>query len=623
MSNGKIQRGPIPKTLAALGIVYGDIGTSPLYSMKAGFSHHTGLLPTESNVLAVTSMFFWTIILVVSVKYVIFVLRADHKGEGGILTLMSLAAARVSKKGRPIITLVGLVGVGLFLGDAVITPAVSVLSAVEGLHFVGPHLSQYVFPLAICVLIVLFSIQQVGTGGISRWFSPIMMAWFFIIGSLGFLQILREPIILNAVNPYHVFCFIRDTPKLAFISMGAVILCVTGAEALYADMGHFGRKPIQNAWLLIVLPALLLNYFGQGSLLITTPQASTNPFYLLAPSWMIIPLVGLATIATVIASQAVISGTFSVIRQAIQLGFLPRQEIRHTSDIEIGQIYLPLVNRLLLACVLIVVFIFEDSSSLTAAYGIAVTSTMLLTSILLAIVAHYRWGWSWFMVILVGLPLLLIDLGFLSSNVTKLFSGGWLPILFALVSIIIMTTWKKGRQLIQDNVDGRATSLISFLENIKIHPPVHVPGTAVFLARTTNGIPHAMVHNLKHNKVLHDNVVFLTVMTLEVPDVESVDRVCVTDLGDGFWQVVAFYGYKESPDMVDICQACSLKGLSMSLQLTSFFLSHETLLGKGKAGMSSVRESLFIWMNKNALKATDFFHIPTNRVVELGVQIEI
>lgn len=611
------------KTLAALGVVYGDIGTSPLYSLKESFSHHTGLIPTDANVLAVISMFFWTMIMVVSIKYVLLVLRADDKGEGGILTLTTLATKKLTPKGKSILTVLGLAGVGLFLGDAVITPAVSVLSAVEGLQFVGPQFSPYIFPGALIVLVMLFGIQHYGTAGIGKWFSPVMLLWFATLAILGLLEVLRTPTVLNAINPQYAFHLIASSPKLAFITLGAVILCVTGAEALYADMGHFGRKPIQNAWLMIVLPALLLNYFGQGALLLRDPSAITNPFYMLAPSWMILPLIALATLATVIASQAVISGTYSVIRQAILLGFLPRQEIRHTSEEEIGQIYLPLANWLLLACVILVVVIFQDSSRLAAAYGIAVTATMLLTTLLLAVVAHHRWGFSWFWVALVGLPLLIIDLSFFASNISKVFSGGWLPLLFALLSIVVMTTWKRGREVVQNRLDDHVMALNHFITSMKRHPPIRVPGTAMFLSRVTNGVPYAMLHNLKHNKVLHDRVVFLTIMTLEEPRVEPVDRVYLLDMGDGFWQVTAFYGFKESPSMVDICRACSLQGLPISLSMTSFFLSREVLISTNEPSMPRWREGLFMWMNKNALKATDFFHIPSNRVVELGVQIEL
>lgn len=610
-------------TLAALGVVYGDIGTSPLYALKQSFAGHMGLQPGKEEIYSIVSLFFWTIMIVVSLKYVLLVLRADNKGEGGILTLASLAARRLSSRTRAVVMLLGLAGVGLFVGDAVITPAISVLSAVEGLQIVAPDLAPFVFPIVLVVLIVLFGVQHYGTAGIGRWFGPIMLIWFATLALLGLLEIAQTPAILRAINPLYAVDFLLTNPGTAFVVLGAVVLCVTGAEALYADMGHFGRGAIQLAWGSLVMPALLLNYFGQGALLLRHPEAIENPFYLLAPAWMTLPLIVLATMATVIASQAVISGLYSVVRQAILLGFLPRQEIRYTSAHEKGQIYLPLVNWLLLGGIVLVIFWFKSSSNLAAAYGIAVTGTMVITTLLLMVVALHRWKQPLWLIGLVGVPLLLLDLAFFAANTTKFFSGGWLPVLFALLTIVVMTTWKRGRELVLDKLENKSLALQPFVDDMQLHPPLRVPGTAVFLSKSVKVAPHAILHNLKHNKVLHERVIFLTVRVKDEPWLPMEERLELTQIGAGFWQVVANFGYQETPSMAEIFQACAEHKLIVKLNNTSFFLSYEYLISTDLPGMVRWREGLFIWMNRNSSRATDFFQIPTNRVVELGMQLEL
>ncbi|WP_033136417.1 potassium transporter Kup [Aeromonas finlandensis] len=610
-------------TLAALGVVYGDLGTSPLYALKECFAGHIGLQPGPQEIFSLISLFFWTIMVVVSFKYVLLVLSADDKGEGGVLTLASLASRRLSPRARTIAMLLGLIGVGLFVGDAVITPAISVLSAVEGLEVIAPDLTPFVLPATLIVLVVLFAAQHYGTAGIGKLFGPIMLLWFGVLALLGTIEILQNPTILQAINPLYAIDFIVERPGVAFITLGAVVLCVTGTEALYADMGHFGRGAIQLAWGSLVMPALLLNYFGQGALLLRNPAAIENPFYLLAPSWMTLPLLVLATIATVIASQAVISGTYSVVRQAILLDYLPRQEIRHTSAHEIGQIYLPLVNWLLLAGVVIVILWFQTSSNLAAAYGIAVTGTMALTTLLLMVVAATCWKWPRWLIALVGVPLLLVDLTFFAANTTKFLAGGWFPILFAMLAILVMTTWKRGRELVLEKLEKKSFALTNFVDNMHYNPPLRVPGTAVFLSRSEQVVPHAMLHNLKHNKILHERVIFLTIHIKEEPWLAFHERIELKQLSEEFWQVVAYFGYKEVPSMDEIFQACAQQDLKVAMNQTSFFLSHENLVSTDIPGMARWREGLFVWMNRNALKATDFFHIPANRVVELGVLLEL
>jgi KUP system potassium uptake protein len=607
-------------TLAAMGVVYGDIGTSPLYTLSVCFA--AAHLPlNQANIFGILSLIFWAILLVVTVKYVAFILRADNRGEGGIMVLMALARRYMTGRARKSIIMLGLFGAALFYGDAIITPAVSVLSACEGLKVINPAMAEFVMPMAIVVLVGLFLLQRVGTASVGRMFGPVMLIWFIVIALLGARSILHAPQVLAAINPWYGIQFISAHHWGAFLTLGAVVLALTGGEALYADMGHFGRKPIQHAWFAIVLPALVLNYFGQGALLLLHPEAIANPFFMLAPKWGLLPLIILATFATVIASQAVISGAFSLTRQAIQLGYCPRMVIAHTSAREIGQIYLPFINWALLVAVLIVTVSFGSSESLAAAYGIAVTGTMVITSLLFFVVARVNWRWPLPLALGLTSMFLVIDLTFFSANVLKVAHGGWLPLLIGLAVFVTMNTWKLGRELLFERIREHALPLEEFIENIEQYPPTRVQGTAVFLTGTTNGVPHAMLHNLKHNKVLHERVVLLTIITEDTPYVDC--RVNVTRLSNSFWRLVAHYGFMENPDIDDIVQACKQHELTFDLMDTSFFLSRETLISTDRPGMAPWREHLFLWMSKNALRATDFFQIPTNRVVELGAQIEL
>jgi len=607
-------------TLAAMGVVYGDIGTSPLYTLSVCFS--AAQLPlTQANILGILSLIFWSILLVVTVKYVVFILRADNHGEGGIMVLMALARRALEGRARRSIIVLGLFGAALFYGDAIITPAVSVLSACEGLKVINPGMAPFVLPMAVVVLVFLFLLQRFGTASVGRMFGPVMLVWFILIGLLGAISIVKTPGVLAAINPWYGFEFILVHRWAAFLTLGAVVLALTGGEALYADMGHFGRKPIQRAWLTLVLPALVLNYFGQGALLLQHPEAISNPFFLLAPKWALLPMIILATFATIIASQAVISGAFSLTRQAIQLGYCPRMVIAHTSAREIGQIYLPFINWVLLVAVLIVTVAFGSSDSLAAAYGIAVTGTMVITSLLFFVVARINWHWP--LPLAAGLTaiFLVVDLTFFSANVLKVAHGGWLPLTIGLVVFIVMNTWKLGRELLFQRISEHALPLEDFIQNIEQYPPTRVQGSAVFLTGTTHGVPHALLHNLKHNKVLHERVVLMTINTEDVPYMGS--KVDVTQLSASFWRVVAHYGFMENPDIDDIVLACKQHDLEFDLMDTSFFLSRETLISTDRPGMAPWREHLFLWMSKNALRATDFFQIPTNRVVELGAQIEL
>ncbi len=609
-------------TLAAMGVVYGDIGTSPLYTLKECFA--TAHLPlNHDNVLGILSMIFWAILLVVTVKYVAFILRADNRGEGGIMVLMALARRYLGGPARTRIIVLGLFGAALFYGDAIITPAMSVLSAAEGLEVINDNLSSYVLPMSVAVLTGLFLLQKFGTAHVGKLFGPVMMLWFFVIGLLGLVKIIQVPGVLAAVNPYYGVKLISEHGWAAFLTMGSVVLALTGAEALYADMGHFGRKPIRMAWFSFVLPGLVLNYFGQGALLLSNPAAIDNPFFNLAPKWGLLPLIILATLATVIASQAVISGAYSLTRQAIQLGYCPRMLIDHTSEREIGQIYLPFVNWALLVAVMIVVVSFRSSANLAAAYGIAVTGTMVITSLLFFVVARINWRWPLWLAAGVTALFLSIDMVFFSANLLKISHGGWLPLLIGIVIFTMMLTWKQGRELLSERIREHALPLESFISNIEEYPPSRVEGTAVFLTGTTHGVPHALLHNLKHNKVLHERVVLLTANTEDVPYVDKAERLEITRLSQSFWRVVASYGFMETPDMNEILACAAEQGLEFEVMDTSFFLSRETLISTDRPGMAQWREHLFVWMSRNALRATDFFSIPTNRVVEMGAQVEL
>ena len=611
-------------TLAALGVVYGDIGTSPLYAIKEVFggAHHPVPI-TPDNVLGVLSLFLWSLLVVVTLKYVSFIMRANNKGEGGIIALLTLALHNgdpASKRQRLLIAL-GLFGAALFYGDGVITPAISVLSAVEGLELITPAFKPYIQPITLAILIGLFFIQRRGTASVGALFGPIMLLWFAVLAAFGAMAIIEHPAVLAAVNPVYGFNFLLGNSTLGFFALGAVVLCITGAEALYADMGHFGAKPIQYAWLGYVLPALVINYFGQGALLLDNPEAVQNPFYLLAPDWALYPLVILSTVATIIASQAVISGAFSITQQAIQLGYTPRLEIQHTSDREIGQIYLPAINWLLLIAIIGLVIGFQSSSNLAAAYGIAVTGTMLITNLLAIAVAVRLWNWSPWRAMLGALPFIVIDLGFFLANSVKIPDGGWFPLAFGLGVFILLTTWKRGRELLHDRLSADALQLKPFIADMAGSGIERVPGTAIFLTPDPEAVPHALLHSLKHFKTLHEQVVILSVSVFDVPYVPDIDRVEVRKLDGNFAQVVVQYGYKDEPDIPAALALCAEAGLPIEMMDASFFLGRETLIPKLKSDMAYWRELLFVAMFRNAGSATAYFRIPSNRVVELGAQI--
>ena len=611
--------------LAALGVVYGDIGTSPLYALKEVFgSPHHPVPITPDNVLGILSLVFWALMMVVSGKYVLFIMRADNRGEGGIMALMALALRNIKAgRQRNIVVMLGLFGAALFYGDGVVTPAISVLSAVEGLHVITPAFDPFVIPLALVVLILLFFIQRKGTATVGKLFGPVMLLWFGVLTVLGVTNLLIEPDVLRALNPAWAVSFLLANPKLGFLSLGAVVLVLTGGEALYADMGHFGRKPIQLAWFGMVLPALLINYFGQGALLLNNSAAVENPFYMLAPGWALLPLVILATVATVIASQAVISGAFSITMQAMQLGFSPRIKAMHTSESEIGQIYLPGINWLLLASVIALVLGFRSSSNLAAAYGIAVTGTMLITNLLVFVVARNQWGWKLWQAFFCVLPFVLIDFAFFSANSIKLTDGGWFPLVFGLGVFTVLSTWKRGREVLHQKLGQDLIELPSFIESLALGGATRVPGTGIFLTGRPQGVPRAMLHSLKHYKVLHERMVIVTVRIFDVPYVPEIDRVEIHDLGESFWQVTIQYGFKDEPDIPAALAMCAHFGLEFDMMDTTFFLGRETLIPRSNKDMAYWRVLLFATIFRNASSLTDFFKIPANRVVELGSQVII
>lgn len=611
--------------LGAIGVVFGDIGTSPLYTMKEVFAGHHPLVPTSENVLGILSLVFWALTIVVSIKYVAFIMRADNNGEGGIMALIAVVQRAVPPATRlsGLLAVLGIFGASLFYGDGMITPAISVLSAVEGLQVATPALRPLVEPIALVVLIVLFAIQRHGTHHVGRFFGPVMSLWFLTLAVLGLSNIATAPQVLTALNPVHALDFFARHQGYAFLTLGAVVLAVTGAEALYADMGHFGRRPIRLAWFAFVLPALLLNYFGQGALLIRDPAAIRNPFYLQAPEWALYPLIGLATAATIIASQAVITGAFSVTRQAIQLGYLPRMQVVHTSEHAIGQIYIPFINWAMLTGIVLLVLMFGSSSNLAAAYGIAVTGTMLIDTLLGFVVVILLWRWNRWLAVAGLLVFLTVDLAFFGATSLKIVEGGWFPLLVGLIVFTLLSTWKRGRQLLLIRLQSGAIALRPFIEGLVAHPPVRVPGTAVFLTASKEGVPHALLHNLAHNKVLHERVVFLTVTTENRPYVPTEERLQIEDLGHNFYRLVVHYGFKDAPDIPAALALCAEKGLKFEMMETSFFLSRETLVATGLPGMAPWREQLFIHMARNAESAMSFFRIPTNRVIELGTQVEI
>ena len=610
--------------LGAIGIVYGDIGTSVLYAVKTVFADgHVALTP--ANIYGILSIFFWTLTVIVSIKYVMLVLRADNHGEGGTAALLALASNAVKDKPvlRRRLLIVGMFGAALFYGDGVITPAISVLSAVEGLEVVSPKFTKYVVPLTLVILLALFMVQKRGTGGIGKFFGPITLVWFVAIGVLGAIQISSNPSILKALSPHYALMFMWASPGVTFLILGAIVLCVTGAEALYADMGHFGKRPIRLAWFAVVMPALTLNYFGQGALLLTTPAAVKNPFYLMMPEWALLPMVVLATAATVIASQALISGAFSATKQIIQLGYLPRLQMTHTSIKEAGQIYIPFINWALFGAIVLAVIFFKSSEALATAYGIAVCGNMLITTVLTFYVVRYGWKYPLSLCIASTGIFFVIDFAFFASNMLKFVEGGWFPILVAGAIFTLMVTWKEGRYILNQKLREDAIELPSFLEAVFVSPPVRVEGTAVFLTAAPGTVPNALLHNLKHNKVLHENNLFVTVRNHEVPWIGLGKRLEIESLGHHCWQVVVNYGFKNDPDLPKALQQIKGRGCELDAMSTSYFLSRDTVVPAVGGGMAQWREKLFAQMHRNAGSAADFLNLPNNSVVELGSKIEI
>lgn len=620
-------KGSVPAlTLAAMGVVFGDIGTSPLYALKECFSPEHGIPFSHDAVLGVISMVFWAFLIVVSLKYVLFVMRANNHGEGGILALMAMAlrTAPTNSKRALVIMMLGVFGACMFYGDAVITPAISVLSAVEGLEIVSPNFTKYVIPITIGILVALFFLQKTGTAVVGVLFGPIMVIWFLVLGAMGIYNIIDHPNILLAVNPMYGVNFMLDHSLQAFIVLGAVFLVLTGAEALYADMGHFGIRPIQYAWFFITMPCLLINYFGQGAMLLSNPHTIENPFFLMVPEAYTFTLVILATLATVIASQAVISGAYSMTSQAILLGFVPRMKITYTSEKEVGQIYMPSINWILLVIVVAVVLAFKQSSNLAAAYGIAVTTTMVITTLLAAIVMRVVWKWNAFIVAAVITLFLLVDIAFFMANALKIAEGGWFPLLLGALCFLLLMTWYQGRKLLREKAAEGGIPLESFVKSLLMSPPTRVSGTAVFLTSHVDYVPVAMLHNLKHNQVLHQRVIFLKISVWDVPYVQDQDRLNLKNMDGGIYLVRAMYGFKETPDVNHILDLLDTQHqIKCDLMETSFFLARDTVVPSAIPGMAMWRERLFAWMYQNAAKPSDFFQIPTNRVVELGAKIEI
>jgi len=609
-------------TVAAIGVVFGDIGTSPLYALKEIFNGHHPIPVTPENILGVLSLVFWAIIVLVTIKYVAIIMRADNRGEGGSLALLALVTEKAKNPRLAwIITLLGIFAAALFYGDSMITPAISVLSAVEGLEIITRDLKPYVIPITLGILTGLFFIQKHGTGAMGKLFGPVMVAWFAVLAILGVLQIAHNPAVLLALNPLFATFFIGEHPGLAFLALGSVVLAVTGGEALYTDMGHFGRFPIRLAWFGFVMPALVLNYFGQGALLLVEPEAIASPFFHLAPDWALIPMVGLATAATVIASQAVISGAFSVARMSIQMGLLPRMQIIHTSGMEEGQIYVPFTNWSLYLAVVALVIGFKSSSNLAAAYGIAVTGTMLIDTILVAFVMVLIWKWNKLLVALVAGSLLVVDIAFFAANAIKIPEGGWFPLVIGLVSFTVLTTWRRGRRMVSEEMAKQSIPMDDFIESIDgVH---RIYGTAIFMTSAKDGVPPALLHNLKHNQVLHERVVLVTVQTTDTPIVNDMERIYLHRMQKGFMRLIVRYGFMESPDIPGALELCKGHGERFDMMETTFYLSRETIVPSMARGMLPARARLFAVMSKNATSASDFFHIPTNRVVELGTQLVI
>ena len=611
--------------LGALGVVYGDIGTSPLYAFRESLGEQYGLVPTPGNVLGILSLIFWSLIVVITIKYVTLVTRADNHGEGGILALTSLVTPLQVKRGggRWLLVILGLFGASLLYGDGMITPAISVLSAVEGLGVATPFFDPYIIPITIAILVVLFATQRLGTGSVGRVFGPIMILWFTTLAVLGVAQIVQRPDVLVAINPFYGLRFFSQNGAVGFFVLGSVFLVVTGGEALYTDMGHFGKRPIRLAWFVLVLPALLLNYFGQGALILGDPEAALNPFYRMVPEWGLYPVVILATMATVIASQALISGAFSLTMQAVQLGYIPRLAIRHTSSREFGQVYIPSINWILMVACIGLVLGFRSSSNLAAAYGVGVSTDMVITTILFYVVARERWRWNVFGATLLAALLLVVDLSFFGANILKVPQGGWFPLVIALIVFTLLTTWKRGRLILSERLDERVEPLNQFLGEITEHPPNRVPGTAIFMFRSPVHTPYSLAQNLKTNKVLHERVILLSVKTEELPRVKRSQRVTLTPLGNEFYQVVMHFGFMEQPNVPRVLRSVWPNGAEIALSDVTYFVGRETVFATDRPGMALWRERLFAVMSRNALSASSFYHLPPGQVVELGTQVEL
>jgi KUP system potassium uptake protein len=610
-------------SLGALGVVYGDIGTSPLYALRECFSGHYGLAPNHDNVLGVLSLIFWSLIIVVTIKYLVVILRADNDGEGGILALMALVKPSGKSKSGMIIVSLGLFGAALLYGDGVITPAISVLSAVEGLKIATPFFEPYIIPLTVIILFCLFAVQKKGTGSVGKMFGPVTLLWFFTLAVLGIKGIVTNFEVLQSVNPYYAINFFVQNQFHGFVVLGSVFLVITGGEALYADMGHFGRKPIRIAWFAVVLPCLFINYLGQGALVLGNPEASSNPFYLLAPQWALYPLVILATFATVIASQALISGAFSLTFQAILLGYLPRLKTIHTSEMERGQIYIPQLNWALFLATIALVLSFKTSSNLAAAYGIAVTTTMVITTVLAYFVMTRLWKWSQVTAISVTSFFFIIDVSFFGANLLKFFHGGWVPIAMGAVIYILMKTWNSGRRALMEKIQKETESLQNFIEEFMSTRMTFIPGSAVYMSSNINGTPPPLILNIKHNKLLHQLIVILTIKISKVPRIKDEERIVVEQHAEGFYKVIANYGFMEAPDINKIIEFLKPKGISLNVDKTTFFLGRETLIVNDKPGLRRLKNKLFVLMSNNAQRATEFFKLPVSRVYEVGSQVEI
>ena len=611
--------------LGAIGVVFGDIGTSPLYTLKEAFGEHYGLAANQANILGILSLVFWAMILVVTVKYVAIITRADNRGEGGILSLMTVVhrAIPIASPLTYTVGILGILGTAFFFGDAVITPAMSVLAAVEGVELLAPQLHQFIIPVVLVVLVGLFSFQRFGTDKVGKVFGPITTLWFVCIAILGLMQIIENPVVLQALNPAYAVNFFLINGKAGWLVLGAVVLCVTGGEALYADMGHFGRMPIRNAWLFIVLPALVLNYFGQGALVLADPAAVKNPFYSLVPETLLVPVIILATFATMIASQAVISGAFSLTREAVQLGYLPRMKIIHTSAHTIGQIYVPWVNRILFIVVIGLVLGFQNSSALAAAYGVSVTGSMLIDTFLVIILASQGWRVKPAIIWIAGISYLIIDIALFSANAIKFLQGAWVPVLLGVIVFTIMRTWRRGRNLVREQINRDSLRIEHFIKSIMVDPPARVPGTAIFMTPSNDYLPPSMLHNLKHNKVLHSQNILLSVETASIPRAENEERYSFVYLGHGFSRLTLRYGYMEDPDVPKSLKLWNIPGLEFDPMDTTYFASREVLIAKADQGMALWRDKLFLIMSRNATPATEFFGIPGERLVELGTKVVI